>query len=109
MLQQGRVGRGDDVGEAVAKRPLDVAVEVLDVDVARALLVRTPRDCRDERLRLGQRFDREHLVGLYVGADRDDQIGVPVEQLRVHPAGTILSARSRTPLSRSREAGKESR
>jgi pyrimidine operon attenuation protein/uracil phosphoribosyltransferase len=88
--------------------PLHVAVEVLDVDVARALLVRPPRDCGDERLRLGQRLDCQDLVGLDVRPDGDDQIRVAVEQLRVHPAGTILCAPSRTPLSRSSEAGKES-
>ena len=70
--------------------PLHVAVEVLDVDVPRALLVRPPRDLRDERLRLGQRLDCEHLVGLHVRPDGDDQICIALEQLRVHPAGTIL-------------------
>ena len=96
------------LGRVLRADPLHLRVEVLDVDVARALLVRAPRDRGDERLRLRQRLDREHLVGLHVGADRDDQIGVALEQVGVHPAGTILSRTTRTPLTRSSEAGKES-
>ena len=92
---------------ALGANSLHVAVEVLDVDVPGALLVRPSRDRGDEWLRLGQRLHREHLVGLHVRPDGDDQIRVTIEQLRVHPAGTILCAASRTPLSRSSEAGKE--
>ena len=49
-----------------------------------------------ERLRLGQRLDREHLVGLHVRAHGDDQVGVAFQQAGVHPAGTVLSPATRT-------------
>ena len=79
------------------------------LDVARAAAVRRARERGDERLRLGQRLDREHLVGLHVRADRDDQICVALEQIRVHPAHTVtVVCTPRTPLTRPSEAGKES-
>ena len=74
------------VGRPLGPDPFHGRVEVEDVDVPRAAAVRRPGDLGDERLRLRQRLDGEHLVGLDVRADRDDQVRVAREDGGVHAA-----------------------
>ena len=45
----------------------------------------------DERRGFGRRLYGHDLVGLDVGAEADDQLGVAVEQLLVHPEDAIAS------------------
>jgi pyrimidine operon attenuation protein/uracil phosphoribosyltransferase len=96
------------LGRPLAADALHVRVEVERLHVARSAVVGGPRDGRHERLRLGQCLDDDDLVGLHVGADRDDQIGIAFEEIRVHPAHTLLWRLPRTPLTRPSEVGKES-
>jgi hypothetical protein len=65
-------------------QPLHDRVEIDDVDVARAALVREADDAVDERCSLRRRLDSHDLVRLDVGAEADDELGVAVEQLLVH-------------------------
>ena len=71
--------------------PLRERVEVGDVHVAGATRVGAARDPVRERRGLGRRLDHHDLVRLDVGAEADDQIGVPVEEVLVHRRDAIAS------------------
>ncbi len=78
------------VRRGLVANPLHRGVDVDDVDVAGALLVRPARDRGHERLRLRERLDGQHLIRLDVRADRDDQVRVALEEVGVHPPHTLL-------------------
>ena len=67
--------------------PLHERVEVDDVYVAGAALVRAAGDPQDERRSFGRRLHGHDLVGLDVGPEPDDQLGIAVEQVLVHRSG----------------------
>ena len=74
------------LGRELGADPFHRRIDVEDVDEACAAAVRGPRDLSDERLRLRNCLDGEHLVGLHVRADGDDQIGVAREDCSIHAA-----------------------
>src|SRR5262249_1762278 len=66
-------------------------VEVGDLHVACAALIGAASDPVGERCGLGRCLDDHDLVGLHIGAEADDQLGVPVEQLIAHRKDGIAS------------------
>ena len=55
-------------------------VEVLDVDELRARAVGRVGDRAGQRLLAGLGADRDHLAGLDVGREADDEVGEPLER-----------------------------
>ena len=67
--------------------PLQRRVEVPDVDIERAALVGGTRELVHDGRRRGLRADPEHLPGLHVRADLDEQLGQAAVQILEHGVG----------------------
>jgi hypothetical protein len=81
---------GDEVEVLLARvldaSALDPRVEPLDVDELRAAAVGALRDRPDHVLLAGLTGDGDHLAGLHVGAEADDDVGEATERGVIHPS-----------------------
>ena len=81
---------GDEVEVLLARvldaGALDPRVEPLDVDELRAAPVGALRDRADHVLLAGLAGDRDHLAGLDVGAEADDDVGEAAKRGVIHPS-----------------------